>query len=287
MRKSSIPSAVLLALSLAAAVGGFFVRRAQLATELLADGSLAAGSRLHIVLTIVAAVFALAAAALLFPLEKRRCWRSFFRSSPALQLPLMIAAVLLAVGNVMLLQQRAEPVEAFTQSPALANTLSELVAPLGILSGVCFAVAGFFCLSQKKPSPALYMLACLYPIVRLVSCFQAWNTDPSIHDYCYQLLAAICTMLTFLQLGGFCFDKGRRRITLFWALCGIVFNGFSLADALNGGEAATPLVTVSLLLILLTNAVMLLFPDASAPAEPQPVAGQPNSEESNEEEETT
>ena len=42
-----------------------------------------------------------------------------------------------------------------------------------------------------------------------------------------------------------------------------------------------------LLLILLTNAVMLLFPDASAPAEPQPVAGQPNSEESNEEEETT
>ena len=87
MRKSSIPSAVLLALSLAAAVGGFFVRRAQLTTELLADGSLAAGSRLHIVLTIVAAVFALAAAVLLFPLENRPCGRTVFPSTPAHQLP--------------------------------------------------------------------------------------------------------------------------------------------------------------------------------------------------------
>ncbi len=287
MKKSTAFSAVLLALSLAAAAGGFFVRRAQLATELLADGSLAPGSRLHTVLAVLTVCFVLAAVALLLPAEKRSHWRTFFRSSPAFQLPLMIGAVLLAVGNLMLLRQGAKPsADVFTQSPALAGTLSALVAPLGVLCGICYTVSGFFCLSQKKPSAAFYMLACLYPIVRLLACFQAWNTDPSIHDYCYQLLAAICTMLAFFQLGGFCFDRGKRRLTLFWTLCGVVFNGISLADALHGGEAAALLIASALILILLTNSLLLLFPDGSAPEEPISEPMQQISEQNNEEEET-
>ena len=63
MKKSTLPQLLLLIVTLLGSLIGFFVRRAQLANELLSDGSLAPGSYLHIVLTVL----------------RSCCWRRFLR----------------------------------------------------------------------------------------------------------------------------------------------------------------------------------------------------------------
>ena len=53
MKKSRLPQILPAVITLLGALIGFLVRRVQLAVELLPDGSLAPGSFLHIVLTVL------------------------------------------------------------------------------------------------------------------------------------------------------------------------------------------------------------------------------------------
>ena len=103
------------------------------------------------------------------------------------------------------------------------------------------------------------MIASVYLVVRLIVCFQEWNIDPSVHDYCFQLLAAICCMLAAFQLAGFSFDKGKRRMSLFWSLSAVVFCGISAADMLLRGAADGILVNFALLLSMSVSSAQLLF----------------------------
>ena len=103
------------------------------------------------------------------------------------------------------------------------------------------------------------MIASIYLVVRLIVYFQEWNIDPSIHDYAFQLLAAICCMLAAVQLAGFSFDKGKRRMTLFWALSAVVFCGITTADMLVRGSAHDTLVNSGLLVSLAVSSGQLLF----------------------------
>ena len=67
MKKSNSLQVTLALVVLLGSLIGFFVRRAQLAVELLSDGSLAPGSFLHIVLTVLTLVLLAAMFALLLP----------------------------------------------------------------------------------------------------------------------------------------------------------------------------------------------------------------------------
>lgn len=264
MKKSSLPQLLLLIVTLLGALIGFFVRRAQLANEILSDGSLAPGSCLHIVLTVLTFVLLAAFFALLLPLRRLHGCETFFTASLLANGLQLVAAVGLVGGNVLLWLQGREPTTAFaTQSPAVSEALSAILAPLGLLSAVCIAAFALLRLSGKKPSALLYMLASVYLVVRLIVYFQEWNTDPSIHDYCFQLLAAICAMLSFFQLAGFCLDRGKRRISLFWCLNAIVFCSITVADALSHGAMDELLINASLLLSIAVSSVQLLFPRGS------------------------
>ena len=260
MKKSPQTQWFLAALTLLAAIVGALVRRNQLLYELQSDGSLAAGSSLHIVLAILCGVWLAGAIALLIPLAKKETWRQCFTSSLLPNLLQLVAAGMLILGNILLWIEGRRPVTALaTKSPAVSEALAKLLPPLGILSAVCIVLFVFSCLRGKRPSPLLYMIASVYLVVRLIVCFQEWNIDPSVHDYCFQLLAAICCMLAAFQLAGFSFDKGKRRMSLFWSLSAVVFCGISAADMLLRGAADGILVNFALLLSMSVSSAQLLF----------------------------
>lgn len=106
MKKDSFSRLFLLILTAVAAVAGFILRRCQLAYELQANGSLANGSRLHIILGILLAVYAVAAIICLLPQQKLRRWREVFRPQPVLSLLFLLAALGFAIGNLLLLFER-------------------------------------------------------------------------------------------------------------------------------------------------------------------------------------
>ena len=278
MKKPDSTRWYLLILTFVASVMGFFVRRQQLATELLSDGSLAAGSKLHIVLTAMTVVMIFAFIGLLLPLKQDSGWRRYFTSSYIPNALLLLGAALLLLGNGLLLAQgTSSSTGAWPQSPWVSQALSRRAPPLGVLAAVCLGVFAVLCLLQKKPSPLLYMLASVYLILRLIVCFQEWNVDPSVHDYAFRLLAAICCMLGCFQLAGFSFDRGHRRICLFWCLCAVVFCSISAADALKSARLDEMLIDLALLLIMAFGSLRLLFPNG--PETVAPVA-QPEGSES-------
>lgn len=249
----------ILILTLLAAVAGFFLRRSQLAAT-LPDG--APGNRAHIYLLILSVAVAVVLAVLLFPLTRQRSWKSVFAYKPAFHLLLLAAAVALLVGNLLLwiIGLPELPVEALT-APAISRALGKILAPFGVLSALCIALFALRGLYGKRPSALFYIAATLYLVVRLILSFQRWNTDPWIHDYCYELMAYLCCTLAVVQLAGFCFDAGKRRITLFWCLMGTVFSTMTVADHLHSGSVVENLINIALLLILLTGGLQLLFCD--------------------------
>lgn len=256
---------LLLALTFCVAVAGFLIRRQQLATELLADGSLAEGSSLHILLTVLTSVLFVGLVAFLYPLPKKESWRQVFPAAVVPNLLLLLCAIGLIAGNVILWRSGSASANIVTQSPEVSRALAALLPPLGIVSAICFAVFAILRMAGKKPSPLLFMIASLYLIIRLIVCFQVWNTDPSIHDYAFQLLAAICCMLGCFQLAGFSFDRGHLRMCLFWTLAATAFCAFTVADTLHTGVMSDTLVNASLLLAMATCSACLLLTDGPLP----------------------
>ena len=104
--------------------------------------------------------------------------------------------------------------------------------------------------------------------------------------YLISLLTLICAMLSAFQLAGFCFDRGKRRLCLFWTLSAVYFQSISLADAFKNGGGADKLSALGLWLLLALGAWQLLhargaqrrvrppltLPDEAEPAAPSEAA---------------
>lgn len=255
MKKVVRTQPFILVLMTITSLAGFFLRYYQLTYELQANGSLADGSVTHIILGILLAVFAVALIACLVPLPAANSWKNVFSNNLLPNAAQLFSALGLIAGNMLLLGEKPEIVAGVSQIP---EAMSVLLPLLGLLSAFCILLFALQCLRHRKPSPLLYMVASIYLVVRLVLSFQAWSTDPSIYDYCFRLVAAICCMLGAFQLAGFSFDRGKRRTTLFWTICATVFCMISLADTLH----STPddlLIHLSLTLSMLTSSIQLLF----------------------------
>ncbi len=259
MKKRFQPKWIIMIFTLVLSVVGFFVRYRQLATELLPDGGLAPGSHLHIVLIVLTLLLIAGLTALLLPLKKLTSYERIFTGAVLPNAFQLLSALGLIFGNTLLWIQGSKPLNAFTtQSPELSNALLAMLPPLGLLSALCIAAFAILRLFGKKPSALLYIIASVYLIVRLIVSFQSWTIDPSIHDYCFQLLAAICCMLCTFQLGGFCLDRGKRRMCLFWALSATVFCSITLADVFTRETLKEQFISLSLLLFMIVNSLQLL-----------------------------
>ena len=235
-------------------VMGCLLRAYQLRNELLFDGSLAQGAFVHRVLFLLTICFAVGWILILRPLAKLQTCKECFSANPALNGVQMLGAVGMLVGNLLLCFGGRESASQYTD---MAVSMAKWLPILGVLSACCIFAFAFLCMKGKKPSPLLYMAASVYLVVRLIVAFQEWNTDPSVHDYAYQLLATICCMLGSFQVAGFGFDKGKRRMTLFWTLCAVFFCAVSIPDKFENSSEF--IINLSLLAIMAVNSVQLLW----------------------------
>ena len=131
-----------------------------------------------------------------------------------------------------------------------------LVALGGLVTAVCWVAVALARYQGKKAHTVLFLLPAVFYVVDLICRFRLWTRDPVILDYCFDLLAVICTMCATFHLGGYCFDQGRRRLTVFYALSGVFFSAIAMA----GASAAELLGYLAAALWLLANLWLLLRP---------------------------
>lgn len=258
MKKLMNSQGIVLLLTILDALAGALLRLGVLSHELLTDGTLLPGSSSYIVLMIVLALYLALLIVLLRPLRRKRSWQEVFPAGSSMYYPQLLCALLLFIGNIFVLMKGSAAVQLQIVS-SFTRVFSRLLPWFGFAAAACI---GVFCvqrIQKKTPSPLLYMAVSVYLVVRLILNFQSWNTDPSIHDYCYRLLAAICTMLAAYHLAGFCLDVGRRRMTAFWALCAVVFNAIAFVDYAHAKSWGELLISLALCLSMLLSAVQVLY----------------------------
>lgn len=126
----------------------------------------------------------------------------------------------------------------------------------GLLTALCWLAVAILRYRGRKAPIWLFLVPLLFFAARLVISFRFWSRDPAILDYCYDLFAHIGIMCALLHMGSFCFDKGKRRITVFFCLCGVFFGAASLA----GARPRDLCITGGAIVWLLSNLWLLLRP---------------------------
>ncbi len=168
-----------------------------------------------------------AAALLLFGLYSRSLkGRKKYAAIAGQSMPVAVvgglAALMMAISGVLLLLHSTQQGD-------------WMVAAGSILTALCWAAAAALRYRGKRIHAGLFILPAVFYIVELVFRFRFWTRDPIILDYCYDLAALICVMCAVFHLGSFAFDKGVRRLTVFFSMCGVFFCAAAMADA-SGAE---------------------------------------------------
>lgn len=104
--------------------------------------------------------------------------------------------------------------------PDLLNIFTNIV---GVLCFPALIVAGYNRWKGIRPSFLLHVLVCVFFALRLFCQYRAWSSDPQLQDYCFQLLACICLMLTAYQRASFDVNMGNRPLFLFLSLGAVFF----------------------------------------------------------------
>ena len=139
---------------------------------------------------------------------------------------------------------------------ALEQLGDVLLAAGGVITAILWGVVGLDRYRGRQIPAAMFMVSALFYAIHLIYVFRDWSQDPQILDYCFDLLAMISIMCATFHLGGFCFDKGSRRLTVFFCFCGVIFG----AAALAGGSLPEVGMTGGAMLWLLVNLHVLLRP---------------------------
>lgn len=117
---------------------------------------------------------------------------------------------------------------------------TDLVSSAGDKVGLAAAAAGLLAaasllLSAKcrwegsRPSALLHGFVCLWLMLRILSLYRSWSSDPQLEDYCFQLLALVMCMLAAYQRAAFAQELGSREKYGFFALSGLFCCCLSLA----------------------------------------------------------
>jgi len=201
---------------------GFFLRRHQL--NIAFDGSgLPNGKGVWplVILCVLAVAGALFAA---LKTEKRSGIQENFSNSPAALGLLFLAAGLMAASGAY---------ELINAQPAsnMANLMLDRgTAVLSIATGLCFVAMAANWYKGTEPSKVAWLLPTVYYILRLIFRFKDWSADPIILDYCFGLLSLVFCLMAVFHIGGFAVGEGKRRVSLFFCLCGVFFSAVTLAD---------------------------------------------------------
>lgn len=228
--------------TVAAAVAAYGLRLNQLKTMYDESGLVIAGSGkgpltwLCLAMTLVWAVYA-------FYLRPRKKASAIASGSVGVFAASLVGAAGVALGSVAVIAD-------------LQSQTDLLLGAFGLVAALCWVVIALDRFRQRPVPAVLFMVPALFFAVKLIFEFRGWSRDPMILDYCFDLLALICVMCASFHLGGFCFDVGRRRITVFFCCCGVMFG----AAAMAGGLIRELCMTGGAMVWLLANLWLLLRP---------------------------
>lgn len=176
-------------------------------------------------------------------LRPRKKYNAISGRSPLVLFGTLAAAAGLLLGCVAMIRE-------------LENDYDLLMAAGGAVTAICWSVIALERFRGRRIPAPLFMIPTLFYAVRLIFDFRNWSRDPMILDYGFDLLALICIMCATFHLCGFCFDKGKRRLTAFFCCCGILFG----AAAIAGGRMRELAMTGGAMLWLASNLWTLLRP---------------------------
>lgn len=168
-------------------------------------------------LTLLSAAALLFAAAVALNLKPRAGFVPNNRPSTALLLELLAALLFLGAAAARLL--------------TLTGLNRWLIGFGGIVSAVCLGAIPVFVMMRKRPPLLLYGAVTLSLILKLIPEFRVWSIDPNVGDYCFRLFAMISLMCVCFHRGEFVLNHGKRRLSVFWCIAGMVFCSIAAADS--------------------------------------------------------
>ena len=130
---------------------------------------------------------------------------------------------------------------------------STLTGVFGIVAAVALLFTGLCRLQGLRPHWGFHSAVCLYFVIRLISRYQVWSSDPQLYDYCFQLLATVCAMLFSYHRAALDTKAARRRRLVILGLLG----GFFSCLSVTASDA--PLLYAGLAVWMLTNVGALDF----------------------------
>ena len=113
------------------------------------------------------------------------------------------------------------------------DALEMICALAGLASAGLLVLTGIFRRKGTPPSVLIHIGICVYLMLRLVCYYRHWSSDPQILDYCFQLVATACLMLTTYQRATFDAREGKRRPYAFLSLTTVFFSCISLVGWSN------------------------------------------------------
>ena len=140
---------------------------------------------------------------------------------------------------------------------AKQDAITILSGVLGVFAAFCLVIAGLLRMLQLRPRYWLHGIVTIYLMIHLISQYRAWNSEPQLLLYCFQLLASVSLMFSLYYRTLLDSEKSYRRAYLFCTCSAIFFCCLSL-----NGE--TPLFYLSLG-ILMTGSLCSMAPGKDMP----------------------
>lgn len=238
-------------------MGGFFLRRWELASAFEGTGLAVPFAPASIALVVLSAAVVLALALLCRKpaREPATYGEAFFAPGGRMCLVVSVlsAACLLVAAAAGLFGALAVP-QSLLRMLLWALCAASFFCVLGTAWGNYRAVERKFSLSLLIPG---YMV-CLW----LVTSYQQRASEPVVQVYIYELLAIMCTLLGLYFAAAFSFAKGKAWRCAFFSLTGIYFSMVTLADS---HSRAVQLLYLFAVLYQLAS-VSALLKNAFAPA---------------------
>lgn len=230
---------LILYLLIAAGTAGFLLRRWQLATAFDEEGLVLRGSPSIWVLAVFALIVTVFLAITALGQRRRSAYTESFSSGTSEMILTVCSAAMVLAGSILAM---------------VWGERTAILTALGVAAALSMAVIGMQRYRGVVPSAAIHLIPCAYLILALIVDFRRWSVDPTVLDYCYDLFAAIGAACAMVNLMGFCFDRGRRRETVFWCLAGCFFS----VTAMGALGVVRCLTTGGLAVFLGVNAWQLL-----------------------------
>lgn len=109
------------------------------------------------------------------------------------------------------------------------DTLALITAAVGLLAAACLTTLALLRFQGKQPSVVFHAIVCVYFMLRMVSLYRHWSSDPQLQDYCFQLLTTVFLMLSAYYRTTFDANMGLRRPHVLCHLAAVYFGFLCLA----------------------------------------------------------